>query len=189
VSVLEGLQPKGAALVLLTGAIAGTLMDTFHTFSGTTHYFHPAAFQTAWWVPPLFATAYLLQAVTFVQFRKLDPAPIDRGKAIAAFVAFAVVYFLSGFAPVSNLGKLAICAGAGLAGALFLRSKAALISGLIGAVVGPAFEVFLTGIGGFEHLQPDLWRIPFWLPGLYLASGPGIGPLLGAWLSPQVKPA
>jgi hypothetical protein len=185
VSVLKEVEPRGAALVALTGAIAGTLMDAFHTFSGTTHYFHPVALQTAWWVPPLFASAYLLSAAAFAQFRPLDPRPIPRAHALIAFAVFAFVYFLSGFAPVSNLGKLAICVAAGAAGVLLLRSRAALIAGLIGAVVGPAFEVFLTGIGGFEHLQPDLFRIPLWLPGLYFAAGPGIGPLLASWLAPK----
>jgi hypothetical protein len=168
------------------GATAGTLMDTFHTFSGTTRYLHEAALRTAWWVPGLFALAYLLEALTFVQLRHLDPAPISRAKALAAFAVFAAVYFLSGFAPVSNLGKLSICVAAGLLGVVLLKSRAALLGGLIGAVVGPGFEVFLTGVGGFEHLQPDLFRIPYWLPGLYFASGPGIGPLLGSWLKPEV---
>lgn len=181
-SVLKGLDLKGAALVLLAGATLGTAMDAFHTFSGTTRYLHPLVLQTAAWVPFLFASAYLLEAFTFVQFR---PPPTPRNQALITFAGFTLIYFATGFAPVSNLGKLIICVAAGIAGIAFLRSKAALFTGLVAALVGPGFEVFLTGIGGFEHLQPDFARIPIWLPGLYFASAAGIGPLLGSWLKPE----
>ncbi|MFT3842833.1 MAG: hypothetical protein QM723_37940 [Myxococcaceae bacterium] len=184
--MLKGLDLKGAAQVALAGATVGTGMDAFHTFSGTTHYFHPLVLETAFWVPFLFATAYLLEAFTFAQLLPLDARRAPRSQALLCFAGFTAVYFATGFAPVSNAGKLAICVAAGIAGIAALRSKAALLTGLVAAIVGPGFEVFLTGIGGFEHLQPDFFRIPIWLPGLYFASGPGIGPLLSAWLKPEV---
>jgi len=172
-------------MVALTGATLGVAMDAFHTFSGTTRYLHPVLLQTASWVPALFATAYLLTAFNFVQFRRFDRAPVPRTRALIAVAVFTVVYFCTGFAPVANTGKLLICATAGVALLVWLRSRAALFGALIAMVVGPAFEIWLISVGGFVHLQPDVLGLPVWLPGIYFASGPGLGPLLGSWLAPE----
>src|SRR5262249_33137322 len=137
----------------------------------------------AWWTPPLFGAAFVLLGVGYALARRARDAAPRGARAASGFTLFAALYFASGFMPVSNAVKLAVLlVGAAVLFAAFDRSRAALVAGLASAIGGPAFEVFLVHIGAFAHLQPDFLGIPMWLPALYLASGPGLGPLAFATL-------
>jgi hypothetical protein len=142
----------------------------------------------AWWTPPLFGVAYALLALTYRQGEPRPVVAIPPARAGIGFVAFAALYFASGFLPAANGVKLTVLlVGAALLFAFVDRSRAALVTGVISAFVGPAFEVVLVRTGVFLHLQPDFLGIPMWLPALYLASGPGVGGLASLLLGGRVK--
>lgn len=150
-----------------------------HTFGGATEYTHPFVLRTAWWVPFLFASAYgfggFLYAVAYEKLR--GTAPVRSWRVLSlGVVAFAALYAISAFAPMSNLAKtVALLVGAI---ALFAWLDRTLVGALLtgaAAICGPLTEIYLSRIGAFRHLRPDFLGIPLWLPALYLASGPSFG--------------
>ena len=97
-------------------------------------------------------------------------------------VVFAGLYWLSGYLPGTNVVKLAVLlTGAVLLWLLNDRLVGTIGLGLVAAVLGPTTEIILVHLGAFAHLQPDFAGIPMWLPALYVASAPGVAPLV-AWL-------
>lgn len=170
----------GLLKVALTGATLGSLMDAFHTYGGATSYPEPVLFRAAWWVPGLFAIAYLSIALAYVPVQRLFKSALpSRNQQIGGVLFFATLYFSSGFLPFENAGKtVVLLTGAALLFAYVDRSKAAIACGVAGAFIGPTTEILLTHLGVFSHLQPDVLGIPMWLPALYLASGPGLGGFL-----------
>ncbi len=169
----------GRALVLLLGfgAVVGTGLDAFHTFSGTTAYTHPVVLSTAWWAPLLFASAYGFGGVLYARgFERLGgrrpvPSPLTLGAGLGVFAA---IYALSAWLPPhAKLVVVSACAlGAFLA---FDRTGAGLLLGLVSAFLGPLAEVLLIRAGMFRHLAPDVLGVPFWLPALYFSAGPTFG--------------
>lgn len=165
-------------ILALLGATVGTVLDGFHTWSGTTSYPSPVFLKAAWWVPLLFGVAFASLGSLFSILRARDrrPAPSPRA-ALLGFVAFAALYFASGFLPAPNAVKLAVLLGGGAAAWWLVdRSPAAILTGIAAAIAGPLTEITLVHIGAFSHLQPDFAGIPMWLPALYFASGPAGGP-------------
>jgi hypothetical protein len=171
--------------MLLFGAAAGSLLDSFHTHSGTTKYTHEIAFKMAWWTPLLFALAY---TVLGVSYRVLDEHCSMRLQIkharVEEMLGFCVLYYVSGFLPASNLVKLLVMmVGGGLLWCARDRAFSTLLLGTSAAVVGPLCEIILVQQGAFSHLQPDFLGIPMWLPGLYFASAPAA--CFVAWLGTQ----
>ena len=185
--MLESLKriPAGGWLrMIVFGAVMGSFLDGLHTHSGTTSYPQPVFWLMAWWTPVLFAGAYTLLGVSWVvavDMGKRTSPPTAR--SLGCLVVFCALYGASGYLPASNPIKLTVL----LAGtiALVVASQGGVASialGLIASALGPGTEVVLVKIGAFQHLQPDFGGIPMWLPGLYLASGPGAAPAMG-WLA------
>jgi hypothetical protein len=58
-----------------------------------------------------------------------------------------------------------------------MSTGGALRAFVFGAVVGSVLDGFHTWSGATSYPSPILLRIPMWLPALYLAAGPGAGPL------------
>lgn len=173
------LPAMGRALALLLGfgAVVGTLLDAFHTFSGTTAYTHPVVFSTAWWAPLLFASAYGFGGVLYASgFARLGGRrPIAGPTTLAAgLLVFAAIYALSAWSPPhAKLVVVSACAlGAFLA---FDRTRVGFLLGLVSAFLGPLAEVLLIRAGMFRHLAPDVLGVPFWLPALYFSAGPTFG--------------
>ena len=185
------LAPAGLARAALFGAVVGTLLDGAHTWSGTTAYPDPVMWRAAWWAPLTFALAYALEASLYTWARQRSGRPpVTAAVRWTCAAVFAGLYVASGFLPVSNPAKLAVLlAGAGALWAATDRTPQTLAVAAAAAVIGPGTEITLVHLGLFAHLQPDVWGIPLWLPALYLASAPGVGPLLG-WLGAgQAGPA
>lgn len=174
--------PSAVGIVSLfaLGATVGSFFDGFHTHAGTTSYPHPIAWRMAWWTPPLFGGAFTLLGLSYAAAlaRRTGSRPrYGWATRLGALAAFGALYFASGFLPASNVVKLGVLAagGAGLV-AWLDPSAACVVVGLAAALAGPAFEVLLVNAGAFSHLQPDVLGIPMWLPALYFASVPGVGP-------------
>lgn len=167
-----------ALILFAIGATAGSALDAIHTHSGTTVYTSPirAAFDMAWWTPPLFGFAGLSIGISYPLVKHLhgfECAPVHPVRRVAiAFVTFVGLYFVSGFLPASNPVKLAVLlAGALALGLTIARTKLAFALALLAAVVGPLVEITLVSQGAFLHLQPDFAGIPMWLPALYASGG------------------
>ena len=179
----------GLLRVFAFGAVVGAFFDGFHTYGGATSYPDPIALRMAWWTPPLFGAAFTLLSLTYAAARRSDEDPPPGARRAAGFAAFGALYFASGFLPAGNGAKLAVLlVGAAVLFAFVDRSRAAIVAGVISAIAGPAFEIVLSRLGAFSHLQPDAMGIPVWLPGLYFASGPGLGPFVYALLTRPRSP-
>jgi len=170
---------RALVLLLIFGATAGTLLDAMHTFGGMTQYTHPFVLQTAWWVPLLFASAYgfggFIYAVGYEKLQGRGPLR-SWGELAIALVAFAALYAISAFAPLSNIGKtIALLAGAVALWAWLDRTLVGVFLTGTAGLFGPIAEIWLSHIEAFRHLRPDFLGIPLWLPALYLATGPSFG--------------
>jgi energy-converting hydrogenase Eha subunit C len=164
----------------LFGATIGSVLDGFHTWSGTTAYPEPVLLRAAWWTPLIFAGAYTLEGVLYTVARQRSGKPaVAPAVRWTCALLFAGLYAASGFLPVANPIKLAVLLGGFVAlWAATDRTPQTLAVAAAAAVLGPVTEITLVHLGLFAHLQPDLAGIPMWLPGLYLCSAPGIGPML-----------
>jgi hypothetical protein len=168
-------------LLFLFGATVLVVCDGFHSYSDTTEYANPVLFRAAWWVPLLFATAgggggfaYTRAYRALGGPERLTPWPI----LIPVVLAFVGIYFASGFWRVDNGTKLVGLVLGALA--LFViadRTWQGAVLALGAALVGFVVEATLVALGTFRYTSPDVLGIPFWLPGLYLASGPSVGQL------------
>jgi len=173
----------GLAKMLAVGAVWGSILDGFHTHSGTTSYPDPVFAMASWWVPLIFAGAYTLGGIGWANARRMmGAAPISPLARWTCAIAFSGLYFASGYLPASNPAKLVVL----ITGFFVLwlatdRSIGTLFVGLLAALLGPTTEIILVHVHAFAHLQTDFAGIPIWLPGLYFASSPGAGPLM-AWL-------
>jgi hypothetical protein len=160
-----------ALLVFLAGGVFGTLCDEIHVQSGVLAYASPLLLGEAWWVPPEFGLAamaiYLAGAPVASRLRAAST------RRMAADLA----WFLGAYA-LTAIGKEHTAAvGAALVAAFALRMAHArslplAIFSLGLAAVGSTYEVLLTATGVYRYLSPDVAGVCFWLPGLYLHTGP-----------------
>lgn len=174
-------DPRRLGLLFLFGATVLVVCDGFHSYSDTTEYTHPVLFRAAWWVPLLFASAGGGGGLAYTRaYRALGgPERLTPWTVLVpVLLAFVGIYFASGFWRVDNVTKL-LGLGAG-ALALFViadRSWQGAVLAVAAAIVGFCVEATLVALGTFRYTSPDVLGIPFWLPGLYLASGPSVGQL------------
>ena len=155
-------------------------------------------FQTAAWVPPLFALAALIIGGIDAVVSSQRPPPANlaapSGRRVAgAVAAFVALYAFSallatGLAPPTEaivLWPLALVLWKACDPTL-----ASFVAGAATAVGGPAIEVALLGGGGlfaepFGHLyaygRPDVLGVESWILPVYFAGGPAVA-LVSRWL-------
>jgi hypothetical protein len=158
------------------GAVLLTLLDSIHVHTHTLAYVHPFAFESAWWVPLLMGSSSALGGVFYVtMWSRLGGSTIlpKRSAVARALLAFAVMYAASGLLPASHTTKLVVLA----VGAVVIyrevdRTRAGLILLVIGSIGGTIAEAINHG---FFYLEPDFFRVPFWLPALYACATPAMG--------------
>ena len=195
----------------LAGAGLGPVCDNLHSGFGVLRYAKyevavgaaPAwwgdghLFQTAGWVPPLFAAAALIIGGIDVVVDGDGDAPAS-GRVAAAVAAFVGLYALSAFCAGTPLG-LGLGAGAcsvvlwPLAIALWATldgTPGGAIAGAATAVGGPAIEIALLGGGGvfpeplghlYAYARPDVLGIASWILPVYFAGGPAVA-LVSRWI-------
>ncbi len=183
------LEPQRFALLFLFGAVVITVLDGFHTISGTTAYVGPhQASRLTWWTPLLMGAGTTVSASIFVgMYRALGAPrrPPPWSVLASAFWCFGAFYFFSGFYHGPNTTKLAVLGVAGIAAFWWLdRTWQGAVCALSMMVIGPTFEIMLVRAGTFVHLQPDVLGIPMWLPALYLCAAPVVGHGARRLLSP-----
>ena len=200
------------ASLALAGAALGPVCDNFHSAAGVLGYtkyqiaLGPAPdwwggghlFQTAVWVPPLFALAALIIGGIDAVVSSQRPPPADlaapRGRRVAgAVAAFVALYAFSallatGLAPPTE--ALVLWPLALLLWKACDPTLASFVAGAATAVGGPAIEVALLGGGGlfaepFGHLyaygRPDVLGVESWILPVYFAGGPAVA-LVSRWL-------
>ncbi len=166
-------------VLFAAGAVVLSFFDGFHTHGGATTYPAPVFLKMAWWTPLLFGTTAAAGGALYARgWRALRaPRALPRRPTLAiGFTIFAALYWASGYAPLTNAGKLGLLlAGAAAIWGLVDRTWQGVVLAAIGVVAGSATEILLTSLGSFQHLSADALGIPLWLPGLYLAAGPAVG--------------
>jgi hypothetical protein len=169
-------------LLFLTGAIVGTIFDTFHIYTGATSYSErsqPILFKIAWWAPIAFGFAAVFIGSVSVRLHRImkESPAVSWPKAAAGLTYLGVFYFASGQLfqhPTALLGVILV--GSGGAWLLFGRTKASLWTALLAALGGPLSEAILTHLRMFSHTLPEFLGLPYWAFALYGMSGITLGP-------------
>lgn len=168
-----------AIAFFLFSAVVGSILDGFHTFSGTTQYTHAFFAKMALWTPLIFGAAGLAIALTHRAFDAATGRPrpsLSTRDIVIGFAIFTVVYFASGFLPASNAVKLLLLAAVAIGmWWQYDRTWQGVVMIFVTAIIGCAAEWGLTSLGVFMHLQPDLFAVPMWLPALYAVASVAIG--------------
>jgi hypothetical protein len=169
----------------VAGALGGAgclVGDHLHVAYGVLFYPHPAVWQQAWWVFPLFFFATLSVLLGVPLLYRGAPSETPVRAAAGDFGAFLAAYAFSALAspwPDVVLGVLLV---AWLARALRGMPRGLMAFCGVVAVLGTGFEIGLSGAGGFSYVHPDFLGVPRWLPALYLHAA-----LAGASAAPVVN--
>ena len=159
------------------GGVGGALLDQIHVRAHVLRYAYPDLAGQPWWVAPQFGIAVVailcmtlaVRVVTLGRSRTVK----DRLPLWVDAVAFIVAYLLTGVLrhhPLATTVNLGIMWATLLAGH---RDRAFLVAISIGlAILGPIYESSLTWTGAFRYtVTPLVFRVPIWLPALYLNAG------------------
>ncbi|HEV2361967.1 MAG TPA: hypothetical protein VGS21_09720 [Acidimicrobiales bacterium] len=172
--------PAGRFLVrvgafALAGVVIGMPLDALHVETHVLSYSHPAIGVQAWWVPFVFAFAGIALCEGHHQTRRLiHEPPTGRpttGLMVGSVGVLVAVYGSSGLlksVPVVSCALYLLTFAAGTR--LWWRESWGLLAltaiGL--AIGGPLVESLITLTGGFHYADRDVWRVPVWLPLIYL---------------------
>lgn len=158
------------------GAVLGTFLDGIHSYGDVLSYPDPTFGRWAWFVPLEFgllgagaALAMPFLERAFAAGATLRWSPSER---LAEFGLFTGLYLLTA-AVDPSASVLVALAFTVLALARLLLST---VPGdwayvLAAALLGPAAEALLSGLGLFDYLDPDFAGIPYWLPALWANGG------------------
>lgn len=168
-------------LLFLIGATLGPLCDLFHVLSKTSGYPFPRFYGLAFWVPILFGSATVVLALSHVLSDKIFKRPkreLSKRQIVMGLLTFMFIYYASGFLMVSEVLKLIILGFiAFTTWCLFDRTLYGLILAIITAFFGCLVEILIIRTGHFYYNIHDVFRIPYWLPFLYMTASVAVGNL------------
>lgn len=163
-------------LVALCGAVACTLGDHLHATHGVLTYAHPAFWDQAWWVLPLFFAASLAALfgarVTRRMFKAAPLSPNDPKLVAADGIAFATAYAMTSFTHEAANATLAVLVAFWIVRMLAGAPPWLIVLSLANAIAGPLVEAAISSAGGFAYDHPDFMLVARWLPGIYLHVAP-----------------
>lgn len=141
----------------------------FHVRTGTlVHHLGPTWGGQGWWVLLVFGLG-ALSLVLYAPRLTRRPIPTTWLALGGELVLFATIYAASGqIAPdwsaafAFGLATLFI-----VRAAMWRQPRAAVVAGLLLAVIGPAQEALISWIGWFDYTHADILRVPWWLPPMY----------------------
>ena len=173
-----------AARCFLLGAVLGTLLDGIHVYGDVLEYPHPDFGRWAWFVPVEFglvgaAVGLLMPSIERVVAAGATPR-WSLARRAAELLLFAGLYVATALIEPGGAALLAIA----LAVLAVVRVLTSGVRGdwayaLAAAVLGPAGEAIISGVGAFDYADPDFAGIPVWLPALWANAGLLIRRLLG----------
>ncbi len=159
------------AFIAALGAIACTVCDHLHVLHDVLSYAHPAFWDQAWWVPPLFFGASIVAVLAVAPLRALgglsEPAPTGRQLA-GDGIGFVAAYAFTAFGHRQPTVVLAVLVAFWAVRLLHGRAAWVALYSLALALGGTLFEAALSSTGAFHYHHADLLGVPRWLPGIYL---------------------
>jgi uncharacterized membrane protein len=175
------LQRRFSRSILILAAIGGTfgvLLDALHSHFGATSYTNPIFAKTAWWVPLLFAAAY----IAGISRPVFDRGPLMSAKKVALGMGLFVLAYALTVAPLDISSRVALLIATFATGFYFCDpSRSCMTISLIGGFTGPFIESMVVRTGAFVHHEAYIAGVPVWLPVLYMNAGVGLG-TLALWL-------
>jgi hypothetical protein len=158
-------------IVLIAGAVGGTLLDQIHVRAHVLHYAHPTFLGQAWWVAPQFGVTVMLVFLAVSEIVRHWDSTESRFLVDAA--AFVLAYVVTGALKREPWLALWLLLAIWIMLLAIHRDRARFVLVSMGlAVVGPAYESSLTATGAFRYdVTPLALRVPVWLPALYLIVG------------------
>lgn len=172
------LNVSGFLQLALLGAIAATLCDANHVYTGTLSYPAPFLAGQAWWVFLGFFLVFLVMGTTgawlaarcrsVLRVAESESAGSLRAM-VESLVLFVMVYLASGFGNESPRLLALIFYGTFLLRlvATYERGWAMLLALLLG-VGGMLAEGLLSLAGQVAYRHVDVFGVPFWLGALYM---------------------
>jgi len=174
--------------VFVIGGIGGVLLDQIHVRAHALRYAHPDLAGQPWWVAPQFGLAViaiLWAAAAAGRSREVTdrvPLWVDAGAFIAMYASTGVLHRH----PLTTTVALAAVWVMLLVGH---KDRARIVAiSMVLAIVGPVYESALTWTGAFRYtVSPLVFRVPIWLPVLYLNAGVLAGATARALASELVR--
>lgn len=158
-------------IIALLGGVGLSLCDRVHIHYGVLIPTDTSFMGQAWWVLPMFCfLAYAIVPAWRLLRRRLADAPLTTTGAELGFslVAFFAAYACTGPLDAWGTSLAALLTLAWAARILRRRCGALVLFSLLLAILGPATEATIAGLGLFAYDHPDLGPIPVWLPTIYL---------------------
>jgi hypothetical protein len=162
----------GWVLLFLAGGIGGALCDQIHVQAGVLGYPHPFVADQAWWVAPQFGVAML---VILAATRPFALRSRGRSRTVLDAALFVGAYGATGLFNRWPVALAAALLATWLVRVTIDEHPAVLVAfAAVLAAGGTLYEGALAGTGAFHYTRPDLYHVPFWLPGIYL-NGAALG--------------
>lgn len=183
---------KSLFILFVAGMVAGTVLDAFHVAVGVARYTSPVLFQQAWWVPLIFGAATVLIGVSHWKLHPMPGNHPHRREAwtmafLGSFLFFVLSYLVTaGIPPPGYFSAFIVLVFYLISWGVFDRTLTSVVLALITAVIGCSVESGLGRLGQYHYASPDFFRIPAWLPALYLNVSAAVG-FLGRLLLSTVK--
>lgn len=167
-----------ASLALLA-AIAATICDANHAYTGALHYPEPGRIGIqAWWVFPGFVLAFASMALIYLWFARALSGSMATEKSTSkgsyremfeAISAFMMVYLASGVGHAFPILLSAIFFGLFFLRWAFTYERTWLLFvAIMLAVGGMGVEGLLSAFDLVAYDHQDIFYVPWWLGGVYM---------------------
>ena len=172
----NGMKDKWWAILTLfvVGATLGTALDPIDMYSQVTHYTIP------WWLPPTFGLAAVAMGYVQPMLASLlgHVPPARRLWTGFAELTWLVLAYLVGGSSLASLAKV------GLLLLIFLafwwlaaRSWQSLLLSIVTGITGTLVEMILVALGLYSFVHPNIFGVPYWLPGIYAVASLAVADL------------
>ena len=173
-------------------ALIATLYDQTWVKLGVMEYPKPFRFGQAWWVPLLFAVVgpiivQFLVIATRLFLPESTPQPRDPGASALIAGAWFTAAYLGGGLFDDSAGTLAVVLLVIWLARLWMTSNSVreawvlVVLSLIVSVAGTLGEGAAGWLDLMRYPRPDFWRVPYWLPTLWLHAALFARELARAW--------
>lgn len=169
---------RRAVPVAAIGAVASTLCDMNHAFTGALAYPDPWVTGGPWWSLPAFFVAFMWMAFLYAigapalgrfvtTARSREPGTCTA--FVETLVAFVLAYLISGFAHETPTVLALVLYGTFAVRLAATYDRAfALIAAIVLAIGGMLGEGGLTMAGLVTYADADIVGVPWWLGGVYM---------------------